>query len=840
MTTFARDVRYAGRRLRARPGLAAVIVGSLALGIAANTMVFSLVNGLLLGATPYHDPGRVLLVWFTPPNEPGARTAATHANCRAIREWAQRFEHLGCVLPASTTNIADPGPGGAAPERLVGQEFTAGVAEALGVTPVLGRWFSLEEEQRAEPVMVISYRLWQRRFQGAPDVIGKQVHATGQRLAANMATIIGVMPPGFTLLNGQADYWLPLAAPAAAATSPTRELLLVGRVRHGVTPAQVHAEANAMAARLEQALPWTNRGWGIFAEPVRQTLWSGFGTALLILQGAVACVLLIACANIAGLLLAEAGARGRELAVRSALGAGRWRMIRLLLTESLLLSLLGAALGVALAHAGLRVLVAWLPPGIPGVDAVIIDPSALGFTAALCLITALGFGIAPALHASRRTLADALKDSPGPSPAVGPRLRLRSALAAAQVALALVLSIGAGLMLTSLARLNAVRPGVETAGVMTFQVQLGSRDHMRETATRAPSGAPVMDIAPRLLYTAEQIRERLINLPGVLSASAVAATPPLSGFARSYTIEVPGRESAAGEGRAIPVQWFTVLADYFATLQAPLVRGREFTVADTAAAPAVAVINQTLAERLWPGGDPIGQAIQVRLFNEPRRSIVGVVADIRQSTRQHDALYQIYVPFAQLPPVQSGVAAQGLDLLTYAVRTSGDPVGLTRAFREVIADIDPLQPVFNVQPLEQYVSSQLGGFQQYVLLLAVFGATAVILAVIGIFGLMAQSVSQRAHEIGIHLALGAGEGDVLWLVLRRGIALTAIGLAIGVVSALGLTHLLQSYLWEVRATDPLTFLIVATAVGTVSVLSCYVAARPTLRVDPVIALRQGR
>ena len=837
MSSLARDVRYAGRRLRARPGVAAIIVGSLALGIGANAMIFSLVNGLLLSATPYPDPDRVVLVWFTPPGDPGARTAATHANCAALREWARSFEHIGCVLPASTTNIADVRPGGAAPERLVGQEFTAGAAEALGVVPILGRWFSVEEEQRAEPVMVISHRLWQRRFSGAPDVIGRQMLATSQGLTGGTVTIIGVLPENFALLNGQADAWFPLVAPAAAVTSPARQLLVAGRLRPGVTRAEVRSEMNVIATRLGEALPSTNRGWGIFVERVQETLRSGFGAPLLILQGVVAFVLLIACANIAGLLLAQSAVRRREMAVRSALGSGRWGVVRLLLTESLLLSLLGAAVGLALAQAGLRVLVVSLPPGIPGVESISVDAGVLAFTVVLCLVTGLAFGIAPALHASRRNLADALKDSTRTATTDRRRLRVRSALVIAQIALALPLSIGAGLMLGSLMRLNAIDPGVETAGVMTLQVQLAGRDYLRDTGNRTPSGAPETQIGPRLLLAAERIRVGLAGVPGVLSASAVAATPPLSGFARSYTVEVPG---SGTPGQATPVQWFAVLPDYFTTLRAPVVRGRELAAADTSAAPRVAVINRTMAERFWPGGDPIGQEVQIRLSNEPRRQIIGVVADIRQTTRQQDPPHQIYVPFAQLPPVQSGVVAHGLELLTYVVRYSGDPAQLPPALRKVTAHVDPVLPVFNVQPLQEYVSGQLGGFREYAMLLAVFGAVAVSLAVIGIYGIMAQSVAQRTQEIGVHMALGATPRDALWLVLRRGITLTTMGVVVGVVTAMILTDLLRSYLWEVTTTDPLTLSTVAAAVGVVSLLSSYVAARPILRVNPAIALQHGQ
>jgi putative ABC transport system permease protein len=841
MTALALDLHLAVRRLLRRPGFTAIVVLSLSLGIGANAVIFSLAQALLRSATPYPDPDRVAAVWFTPPNNPGARILATHANCAALRERARSFQHLGCVLPDTTTSLApiagDASSAIAGATRIAGQEFTAGVGDALGVPLVLGRWFTLEEEQRAEPVIVISHRVWRQRFGGAPDVIGRQVRATNEALTSEVVTIIGVAPDGFQLFNSRTDYWLPFVAPPGGRASPARRLLVIGRLNPGITIPRVQAEVNAIAAALAKETPFTNQGWGLFVEAIPETVQGGVARPLRILQGVTALVLLIACGNVAGLLLADGAARRGEMAVRSALGASRWRIVRQWLTESVLTSMLGAALGLVFAWSGLRVLLHSLPAGIPGLDAVSLNARVLAFTAILSVLTALIFGIAPAVHASRQGAAEALKKS---ARSVGGRAsghRLRSAFVVSQIALALVLSIGAGLLIRSLMHLRAVDIGVDTGSVMTFQVQFGGREYIRDTGGSTPSGAARTQLTPRLLVAAEQIQQRLAALPGVQAASAMSATPPLSGFARRYAFDLPGSETPRANAQRT-ADWFPVLSDYFRTLGVPILQGRDFNTADTGAGLPVAVVSRALADELWPGQDPIGREIQMRLFNEPRRQVVGVVADVRQSTRLEGAPRQIYFPFAQLPEIQSGVVARGLEILTFVVRFSGDASPLSPAFREIVAEIDPTEPVTDIQPLERYVSNQLGGFRQYAMLLALFGTVAVTLAVVGAYGLMAHTVSQRTHEIGIRMALGATSGQTLLLILRRGIVLTAAGLVIGTGAALTVTRVLESFLWEVTPTDPFTFGMVPSALAAVCLLACYTAARRALTIDPAAAIRE--
>jgi predicted permease len=501
-------------------------------------------------------------------------------------------------------------------------------------------------------------------------------------------------------------------------------------------------------------------------------------------------------------------------------------------------SLLGATLGLALTWYALRVLVSTLPPGVPGVDRLHLHPGVLAFTIALTGLTALVFGVVPALNATRDGAAEALKRFSRTVGRRSARHRLGSAFVIAQIALAFTLSIGATLMIRSLLHLQAVDPGIDTAGVLTFQVSFGGREYLRDTGDTAPSGAAATQVMPRLHDAVERVREAVAALPGVQAASAMAATPPLSGFTRRYgfAASAPGGSSLG----ALPAaaDWFPVLPDYFRTLDLPVVRGRAFDETDSAAGLPVAIVNASLADELWPGADPIGREVQLRLFNEPRRQVIGIVPDVRHTTRQRERPRHIYVPFAQVPSIQSSGVAQGLELLTFVVRVSGDPGPLPQAFRDVVARISPMDPVIAVQPLERYVVEQLGGFRQYTLMLALFGGLAIALAVVGAYGLMGHAVSQRVHEIGIRMALGATRGQVLWVILRRGLAVTALGLSIGAASALGVTRVLAGFLWEVTPTDPVAFAAVGAVLGGASVLSCYAAVRRALTIDPAVALRE--
>lgn len=613
---------------------------------------------------------------------------------------------------------------------------------------------------------------------------------------------------------------------------------MVGRLRDGVSLAAARSELDAIAAALAREMPLTNAGWGVRIESLPATLERGLGRALRILEGAVLLVLLIACGNVAGLLLSDGAARTSEMAVRSALGATRGRLMRQWFTESAVIAGAGAVLGLAFAWAGLRGLVAWLPPGLPGLDALSLDASALAFTVAATAATALLVGIAPALQASRAGVAEALNRAGRLATATGSSHRLRSAFVVAQVAVAVVLTIGAGLLLHSLVRLRAVDPGVDTRNLVTFQVHLDGREYIRDTDRYTPSGAIAAELTPRLLNTAARIRERIEALPGVEAATAMAATPPLSGFARRYGLVNPVLPAAA-DGQPAPIEWFAVLPGYFETLGVRPRSGRDIDVTDAAAGLPVAIVSESLAAELWPGRDAIGREIQLNLFNEPARQVVGVVPDVRQAARVDARPRQVYVPFAQIRTIQSSVVAHGLERLTFVVRSGDGEAQLAAPFRRAVAEVDASRAVTAIQPLSEYVSAQVEGFVQYVLLLGVFGAAAVVLALVGTHGLMAHTVRLRTAEIGIRMALGASHGQALRFILRRGLGLSAIGVVIGIGGALALTRVLESFLWEVTAADPLTFVAVSLALGTAAAAACYTAARRALSIDPAAALRHA-
>lgn len=837
MIALASDLRYALRRGLARPTVSAIIVGSLALGIGANAVIFSVARALLWSAAPFPDPHRVLVIWFAPPDNPGARIPATDGNCTALRQRSRSFEYIGCVLPDRTATLAgadEHGPAAAGAMRIVGQEFSAGVAEALGMPPSLGRWFTWDEEQRAEPVVVISHRMWQRHFGHAQDILGRKIRLTNSGLTAEVVTIIGVAHADFQFFDARADYWIPFSIRPGAPGGTARRALVVGRLNPGVAPHQAQWELDALAATLATETPFTNRGWRIRAEPVRRALRQVVGRPVLILQGVVIAVLLIACGNVAGLLLAEAVARRREMAVRAAVGATRGRIVRQWLTESVLTSMTGAALGVGLASIGLRILKWSLPAGLPGVNDVSLNGMVLAVTLAVALLTAVIFGISPALHASREAVATVLNQSTRPGMAAGSSQRVRSVFVVGQLSLAVALSIGAGLMIHSLIRLGTVQLGVDTDGLTTFQVQFDGRNYIRETGRGTPSGAAETELTPRLFASAARVRERLAGMPGVDGVTAMAATAPLSGSARRYGFVTPGSSAAGSVGPPV-AEWFPVLPAYFTTLGVAVVRGRDFDASDTASGLPVVIINKTMADELWPGEDPIGRDIRMNLFNDPPRRVAGVVADVRQSAAFQGRLRQVYVPFAQVRPLQSGVVADGLQMFTFVIRFRDAAAPL--AFRDIVSEIDPNLAVTGIQPLQRYVDEQLGGVRQYATLLGLFGAVAMALATVGAYGLMAHAVSLRLHEIVIRMALGATRGHVLWLILRRGLSLSAAGVVLGLVGGAMFTNVLESYLWEVTPTDPVTFTVVPAMLAAVSIGACYRAARHALRIESAAVIR---
>ena len=830
------DARYAVRVAARQPGTSLIIVLSLALGIGANTLVFSLVNGILLRAFPYPEPERLVMFWFTPPDRPEVRVGLANAGaCMDLRLESTFYEHAGCYIGVEG-NVADPADAQAVgPEWLTGEMLSYRSAMAVGTKPMMGRWFTQDEDNAdAERVMLISFDLWQRRFGGASDVLGKRLRVADFGGNVDPSTIIGVMPPNFSFANARSDYFVPLRPTNRLRNSPARNRWVVARLKPGVTLEQAQEGANQFAGDLERDSP-RNKGWGIKVEPVSESQIGFLRAPFQMLQGAAALVLLIACANVGGLLLAQGITRQRELVVRAAIGSGRWRIVRQLLTESVALSLLGALVSIIVIAFGINALLQWLPAWIPRLNEVAIDDRVLLFTTATSVLTSIVFGMLPALSASRLDLAGAFKASNRTGTASSGRLRLRSAFVVLQVSSALVLLTGAGLLINSLMRLSNADIGFDPRNLTTFQMSFTGREFFGATGRTTPSGSTEMQLSPRINTVATELRDRIAALPGVEGA-AISNARPLAG-GRQYTFAIAGRQPATSERDALRAAWHPIGADYFKVLQASIVRGREFGDLDTASGAPVALVNETMARRYWPDDDPIGQTITVDFFNDQPRQIVGIVPDIRPSIRNRDPEPRIYVPYAQLPLLQAGVTAFGLETVTFVVRSGARVEDWLPQAQAAAVEIDPAHAVTSVQRVEDFAAQQTQGFRQYVILLGVFSAIALIMAVVGVYGVMSHSVTQRTSEIGIRVAFGATAHNILAIVLSQGLMVIGIGLIVGLAASLVATRIISSYLYGITATDPATFTVVVLTLFVVACVACYVPARRALKVDPVVAMQ---
>jgi putative ABC transport system permease protein len=650
-------------------------------------------------------------------------------------------------------------------------------------------------------------------------------------------TIIGVMPPGFYLWDDQADFWNPLQLSRTVATSPGFTLSVVARLKPGVSLKQAQAETSAFAAQQLAADPQLNKGLGARVQPMTEGLYGGLQSPLFILQGAVAFVLLIGCANVAGLLLARAASRRTEIAVRTAIGAGRWRIIRQLVTESMQLSFLGGVLGVFLAWGGLRLFVAFAPSGFPRLNEISLDLSVLGFTALVTILTGVIFGLVPAIQASQPDLVSSLKES-GRSGTDGiARQHLRSALVTFQIALALVLLIGAGLMINSFLRIQNNSLGADPKGLLTFEFRFSQNETIKPFGRYRNFG--LWDVSPLTTLTFQRIYERMQSVPGVQIAAA-ANVPPLAG-ALGMQFLIDGRPAPPPGTDGQPVQqagYIAITPNYFAALKTPILQGRDFNDRDTAAAPPVIIINQTMARRYWPNESPIGKRITLDYVpNEPTREVVGVVGDIRLSRQQRQIVPTLYVPHLQQPARWLGPGWTVRSGMYFILRTSGDPMSLVPVMRQALSEVDRNKPASSVRTVEQVLDQQIQYVRLYVLLLGIFGAVAAVLAAIGIYGVMAYSVAERTREIGIRMALGAGVRDVLALVVRQALLLIGIGLAIGLAGSFALTRIIKSALYEVTPTDPATFLTVSLFLTAIALAACVIPTRRAVEVDPTVALR---
>jgi len=827
------DLRYAVRSLRRSPAFALTAIACLALGIGANVLIFSLVDAVLLRSLSFPEPDRLVTIWFIPPNQSGQKAGTNALAYVTLRDHNRSFEYLGAARLDAAFNVGDDSPGAAPPERIRAQWFTVDLVRGLGVNPVLGRWPNGRGEDSG---VVISYGLWQHLFGGATDVIGKQLRTD---LTQTPLAILDVTPAGFELLNPDAGLWVFQSDQnlrSGAYRSSNRIFTLIGRLKPGVTLDQAQADLNSLMPSLVQEMPDMNRGWSIRLEKLHDTYVGQIRKPLMIFQGAVFLVLLIACANVAGLQLAQASLRQKELSMRAALGSSRGRIIRQLLTESALLSVLGGGVGLALAWGGLRLFVNLSPGGFPRLGAIGLNPTVLGSTLLLCLISGVVFGTVPAIQISRPDLMDVLREAARGSTAGGTPEKLRGVFVVAQVSLALVLLVGAGLLVHSWLRLNMVQPGIDPRRLITFQVPF-PRSLYNASGSSTPAGGFQADLNPRIHLLSEQIRARLALVPGVESA-ALAVTPPLGGVPRRMDFQKEGQVVAPGQQDNWSAEWYPIGLDYFRTLRIPLLAGRDFRPEDKDTGAPVVMISSAMAQQYWPHENPVGQRIQMNLLYDPPREIVGVVGDVRQDRYQHDPQPQLYVPRAQLPLKMDLALSQAIMLTnTFIVRTKADPAQLASALRSAVAEVDRTQAVTNVRTVEEYAGGQLQDLREYVALLSVFGGISVALAVIGLFGMMAHAVSQRTNEIGIRMALGAPPATVLGLMLRQGLVVTAAGLVIGLGASLILTRVIQSFLWGVTATDPLTFALVGCGLAVIALLACYLPARRALHIDPVIALR---
>jgi putative ABC transport system permease protein len=804
---LAQDLRYGLRTLRKSPGFTAVAALTLALGIGANTAIFSVVNAALLRPLPYEAPDRLVVIWGTHPQV--GREEASLPDFVDWREQSQSFERMAATLGWSFSLT-----GGEEPERLIGAYITADFFPLLGIKPVLGRDFLPEEFQPgARPVVVLSHGLWQRRFGSTSDLVGRSITLNGLDY-----TVVGIAPNHFRLPNSiapnqfrlpsSAEFWVPLTWQADRRSD---YLAVIGRLKPGVNITQARAEMNTITARLEQQYPQTNAGWGADMAPLQEQIVSNVRAALLVLLTAVGFVILIACANVANLLLARADARGREIAIRAAVGAGRGRLARQLLTESVLLALMGGAMGALLALIGIDALVKLGPQDIPRLSDVSVDWRVFGFTALLSLATGLLSGLAPALQASRLELNEVLKAGTHSGAGRGRRGGMHGILVVVEVALSLILLAGAALMIKSLSRLMNPDAGFSRENLLTMRIELPTTKYRA-----APQGSAFY----------QRLIESVRGLPGVVSATTVNLLP-LSGPHGATGFVIAGRPAPPPEV-LVDANVLSVGDRYIETMGIPLVLGRPLNEHDSQDDSKAVLINQTLARKYFRDQDPIGQRIALGLPQSPFMpwmTIAGVVADVKHEATEKEVYPAIYMP-------------QSDSAMTLVVRARDNPLGLIPSVRNELKRLDRDLLIFDIRTMDQVLGSVLEQRRFTMFLLNIFATVSVALAAVGLYGVISYTVSQRTHEIGVRMALGAQSSDVFRMVVWHGMRLTLVGVALGLAPALALARAMRNLLLNVSATDSATFAPGALLLVSVALIASYIPARRATKIDPLQAIRR--
>ena len=809
MEGLLQDVRYALRNLRKRPVFSLIVVFTLALGIGANTAIFSVVDAVLLAPLPYGEPDNLVVLWAKNEKQNVTQQPVSYPNIVDLKQANDVFEHLSAIRGESFS-LTDRDE----PERVTGVRVSTDILTLLGTTPVLGRNFVPEEEQPAKAaVALVSHGLWQRRYSGDPRLIGQAIIIDGKSY-----TVIGILPewlkqPGITLGNlSGPDVWIPVVPAASEQNRNFANMRMLARLKPGLTLAQAKTEVDALGARLERQYPDSNTNLRFGVVGLREQLTGRVNKALWILLGVVGCVLLIACANVANLLLARAASRQSEIAVRSALGATRPQLIRELLTECVVLSLTGGLLGLSLAYLGVTLMTSLNSGAIPRADEIGISGEVLVFTLLVSLLTGVAFGIVPAFQSSRSQLAEDLKEAKkGASVSVRHRRSL-DGLVVVEIALALVLVAGAGLMTRSFRSVLRIDAGFDPHNVLTFSAALPL--------------ATYKDQQQHVQFF-ERALAKIQALPGVQAAAGTFRVP-IAGFA-TVIFTVQGKPVPTGQ--APIADYRTITVGYFQAMGIRLLKGREFTDRDRADTPDAVIVNEELARRFWPGEDPIGKRLQVGTEFMRWREVIGVVGNAKLSGLEANIDPAIYVPFPQ------NSWPNALRNSFIVLRTATDPKSLVPAIRRELRSVDPTFPITQIRTMDEIVGDSLSQRRFNTVLLGLFAFLAVALAGVGIYGVMSYGVSQRTREMGIRVALGARQSDITKLVTSTGARLAALGIAIGIVAAAISSRLISSLLFGLTATDPMTFVLTAVLLGAVTLLASYIPSRRAARTDPISALR---